>query len=95
MHQVLHNQTNPHVCEKTFKDVQDFKQDLIRLIATCQKCSESYCLRMKNGQQVCRFGYPKPLQSSTALNVQDDNFELITARNDPLVNSHNPIQLCS
>ena len=42
---------------------------------------------MKNGKQVCRFGYPKALQSTTTL-------ELVTARNDPLVNSYNPIQLC-
>ena len=91
-------QTDPHICEKPFKDVQDFQQDLIQLVATCQrhtKCSESYCLRTRNGQQVCRFGYPKALQSSTTLDVHDGNLELITARNDPLVNSHNPIQLCS
>ena len=91
-------QTDPHVYEKPFKDVQDFQQDLIQLIATCQrhtKCSESYCLQTRNGQQVCRCGYPKPLQSTTTLHVQDGNVELITARNDPLVNSHNPIQLCS
>ena len=50
---------------------------------------------MKNGKQVCRFGYPKALQSTTTLNIQDDKIELVTARNDPLVNSYNPIQLCS
>ena len=88
----------PHVCNKAFSQVKDFKQDLIQLISTCQRhtrCSPAYCLRTKNGKQQCRFGYPKPLMEKTTLGVVDGHVELDTARNDPLVNSYNPMQLCS
>ena len=91
-------QTNPHVCNKPFSEVEDYEQDLAELIATCQRhtrCSPAHCLRMKNGKQVCRFGYPKPLQEETTLGMVDGELELNTARNDPLVNSYNRIQLSS
>ena len=89
-------QTNPHVCNKPYAAVQDFNQDLIDLIATCQRhtrCSASYCLRTKNGQQKCRFGYPQPLQPQSCLITEDGQPKLLTARNDGLINSHNPVQL--
>ena len=76
--------------------VEDFDQDLADLIATCQRhtrCSASYCLRTRNGQQKCRFGYPKPLQSETTLITEDDDNLLLTTRNDGLINSFNPVQL--
>ena len=91
-----HAQTNPHICNKSYAEVDDFNQDLIDLIATCQRhtrCSASYCLRTKNGQQKCRFGYPQPLQPETCLVTEDGDPKLLTARNDPLINSHNPVQL--
>ena len=91
-------QTNPHVCNKAFSQVKDYEQDLAELIATCQRhtrCSPAYCLRMKNGKQVCRFGYPKPLQEETTLGVTEGELELNTARNDTLVNSYNRMQLSS
>ena len=47
----------------------------------------------KNGQQQCRFGYPKPLQPHTALVTEDGEPVLLTARNDGMVNSFNPVQL--
>ena len=90
---------NPHICNKQYLEVEDHHQDLSDLIATCQRhtrCSTAYCLRNKNGVQQCRFNYPKPLQAETVI-VRDEtgnhNPTLITARNDGLVNSHNPIQL--
>ena len=67
------------------------------LIATCQRhtrCSPSYCLITKHGQQQCRFRYPKPLQQvTTSTRNEDGDIELLTQRNDPLINSFNPIQL--
>ena len=88
--------TNPHVCGKRYTEIQDYKQDLNDLVATCQRhtrCSTNYCLRNIQGQQLCRFGYPKQLQPETVINNDDSQPELLTARNDPLLNSYNPIQL--
>lgn len=65
-------------------------------LLTCQrhtKCSTSYCLRTKQGQQVCRFGYPKPLQCQTIISNEDCETELLTLQNDGLLNSFNAIQL--
>ena len=45
------------------------------------------------GIQACRFGYPKTLQPQTNFSSENDQVELLTARNDTLVNSYNPIQL--
>lgn len=87
---------DPHICNVAYADVEDVHQDLIDLIATCQRhtrCSPSYCLRTVHGEQKCRFDYPKPLQMATTLEVEDGELELHTARNDGLINSHNPIQL--
>ena len=88
--------TNPHICNRSYAEVEDFDQDLTDLVATCQRhtrCSAAYCLRTRNGQQKCRFGYPKPLQPETALVTDDGEPALLTARNDGLVNSFNPMQL--
>ena len=86
----------PHICNRPYSEVEDFDQDLADLIATCQRhtrCSAAYCLRTRNGQQKCRFGYPKRLQPETALVTEDEDPVLLTARNDGLVNSFNPVQL--
>ena len=88
--------TNPHICNQPYSEVEDFDQDLSDLIATCQRhtrCSAAYCLRTRNGQRKCRFGYPKPLQPETALVTEDEDPVLLTARNDGLINSFNPVQL--
>ena len=87
-------QVQPHVCNKPSCEVDDPQQDLIDLVATYQRhtsCSSAYCLRKKNGQQSCRFGYSKPLQEETT--IKTDDVEIFTARNDPLINSYNPAQL--
>ena len=90
---------DPHVCNQSYLRVEDYQQDLSDLIATCQRhtrCSAGYCLRTKNGTQQCRFNYPKPLQPETVISRgEDDNDEptVITARNDGLINSYNPVQL--
>ena len=90
-------QTHPHICNQAYTEVTDFNQDLAALVATCQRhtrCSAAYCLRTRGGKHVCRFGYPKPLQLQTSV-VREDGAEpvLITARNDALLNSYNPMQL--
>ena len=41
---------------------------------------------------MCRFGYPKPLQPETTV-VTEDEPTLLTARNDGMLNSFNPVQL--
>ena len=86
---------NPHVCNQVYGDVIDLDQDLADLVATCQRhtrCSAAYCLRTRNGQQECRFGYPKPLQPRTEIILEEEP-TLFTERNDGMVNSFNPLQL--
>ena len=85
-----------HSCNKPYSEVEDFSMDLVDLIATCQRhtrCSAAYCLRKKKGKQECRFGYPKPLQQVTTITTENGDPSLITARNDCLLNSYNPVQL--
>ena len=89
---------NRHICNKRYSEVEDYQQDLNDLIATCQRhtrCSAAYCLRTKNGVQKFRFNYPKPLQPETVIITDEESHEptLITARNDGLINSYNPLQL--
>ena len=89
-------QVNPHVCSRSYSQVEDYHADLIDLVSTCQRhtrCSPSYCLKTKRGTQSCRFGYPQPLQRETTLSTENGIYELLTMRNDSLVNSYNPIQL--
>ena len=89
-------QTDPHIYNLAYAEVTDYEQDLSQLIAMCQHhmvCSPAYCLRTKHSKQECYFHYPKPLCEETELSVEDGNVELQTARNDPLINGFNPIQL--
>ena len=86
---------DPHVCNKVYGDVNDLDQDLTDLVATCQRhtrCSAAYCLRTWNRQQECRFGYPKHLQPRTEI-ITEEEPTLLTARNDGMINSINPLQL--
>ena len=90
-------QTKPHVCNKPYANVKDINMDLVEMIATCQRhtrCSPAYCLKKKKkGVQECRFGYPKPLQPITTINMEGSTPTLLTQRNDCLLNSYNPVQL--
>ena len=43
-------------------------------------------------RQECQFGYPKPLQQHTTIDMAEEP-TLLTARNDGMVNSFNPVQL--
>ena len=84
--------SDPHVCNELYEDVQDFDKDLADQVATCQRhtqCSAAYCLRTRNGRQECRFGYPQPHTDI----VMDEEPTILTARNNGMVNSFNPVQL--
>ena len=88
--------TDPHICNQLYAEVEDYDRDMADLVATCQRhtrCSAAYCLCTKHGQQECRFGYPKPLQPHTVLVTEGHEPTLLTARNDGMVNSYNPVQL--
>jgi hypothetical protein len=87
------------VCSKLFNEITNHNQDLSDLVATIQrhtKCSPAYCL--KNGPKgitKCRFNFPKQLEAKSRLEIKKDDITLLTRRNDPLVNSYNPVQLVS
>lgn len=88
-----------HPCQKRPEEIDDGLQDYIELINKLQRhtrCSTSYCLKVnkQTSQQSCRFGFLKELRDQTL--VQFDKHgrpELITARNNPLNNPHNRLQL--
>ena len=85
-------------CKKKSSEIQDDLQDYIELINKVQRhtrCSASYCLcSNKNGQQECRFGFPKEITESTYIKYDGKGQpELITKWNDPMINPHNRIQL--
>ena len=77
--------TNPYICSHPYSDIHDYQQDCNYM--------QGYCLWRQQGNQVCRFGYPKPLQPQTNLTSENGEVEILTARNDTLVNSYNPVQL--
>ena len=61
-------------------------------------CSEQYCLRVKNKNKICRFGFPKSINEKTSLIYNRNNigqyflnYEI--KRGDSLVNTHNVFQL--
>src|SRR5688572_14661645 len=90
--------TDRHPCKKHKDEICDDQQDYVELINKLQRhtrCSPSYCLRVnRDGQQSCRFGYPKENIEHTF--VRDNGHgqpELITKRNDPLINPHSRLQL--
>ncbi|EXX69416.1 Pif1p [Rhizophagus irregularis DAOM 197198w] len=86
-----------HPCQKANDELYDDLQDYIELVNKLQKhtrCSPSNCLKTKNSQQYCRFGFPKDNVEHNFIHENDrEQLELITSRNDPYVNSHNRVQL--
>lgn len=74
--------------------VSQYLEDYHNLINKVQKhtrCSAS-CLRRKRGVFKCRFKFPKDLQTSSriVLNEETGRFELLLKRNDPRLNNHMP-----
>jgi hypothetical protein len=86
-----------HPCQKRSEELHDDLQDYVDLVNKLQRhtrCNSSYCLRTdRTGNQSCRFGYPKETTEITYLRDDNGRPELITARNDPLINPHNRLQL--
>ena len=88
-----------HPCSIPFNEVQDLQADLKDLVNICQRhtrCSPAYCLQVTpDGQQKCRFGFPKPLQQHTSATFTHDEqgnrdkLKIIAATNDPSVNKYN------
>ena len=71
---------------------------LLNRVQRHTKCT-SYCLCHAKGSPldtplICRFKYPKELSDITAL-IRDEKgiLQLITKRNDPLLNEHNTLQI--
>lgn len=91
------NQRPPqkHPCQKRLSEAEDIEEDVTQLANTVQrhtKCS-SHCLRMdkKTKKLVCRFHFPYDFceRSKIILNEKKE-FELVTKRNDSLMNKYNP-----
>lgn len=77
--------------------MHDDLQDYIELINKLQRhtrCNPSYCLHVdRSGQQTCRFSYLKETTENTCLRDDNGKLELVTVRNDPLINPHERVQL--
>src|SRR6266498_5049237 len=87
-----------HPCQKGSDEIVDNEQDYIELINKLQRhtrCSSSYCLQTKrNGQTLCRFGYPIERNDRTFIcSDKNEQPEMVTARNDLYINPHNRLQL--
>uniref|UniRef100_A0A1X7SY52 Uncharacterized protein n=1 Tax=Amphimedon queenslandica TaxID=400682 RepID=A0A1X7SY52_AMPQE len=85
---------DPHISKKSFSQVSDFEENLIDVIATCQshtRCLESHCLRTRYGKQECWFEFPKDFQAQTTINITEEEPVILTAHNDGMLHSFNPI----
>jgi len=87
-----------HPCQKRSDELLHYElQDYVDLVNKLQRhtrCNSSYCLRVDRiGCQYCRFGYPKEITENTHLRDDNGQPELITARNDLLLNPHDHLQL--
>ncbi|KAK3920914.1 hypothetical protein KUF71_010151 [Frankliniella fusca] len=97
MHPNINERPAPvHPCRIRISEVDDMQKDLAQLLNKVQrhsKCSDGYCIRYnkKTKSKGCRFKFPKALQEATHLVLNENNqFELVTERNDPLLNNYNP-----
>ncbi|SRR6266498_5594002 len=81
-----------HPCQKHPKKLHDNLQDYIELVNKLQwhtQCNFAYCLHVDHvNQQYCRFEYLKEITENTYLHDNNGKPELITARNDLFINSH-------
>ena len=90
-----------HVCSKDIMQILDDReamdQDYIDLINSVQrhKNHTSYCRKYKSGVMFCRFGFPfkapEPDSYLKFTRKKDGGYktEVITQRNDPVLNKHN------
>ena len=77
-----------HSCNKPYFEVEDFSMDLVDLIATCQRHTRCSVSGRKRQARVSLW-VPKV----TTITTENGDPSLITARNDCLLNSYNPVQL--
>ncbi|XP_052119466.1 uncharacterized protein LOC127748747 [Frankliniella occidentalis] len=97
MHPNINERLAPvHPCRIQVNEVDDMQKDLAQLLNKVQrhsKCSDGYCIRYnkKTKSKGCRFKFPKALQEARDLVLNENNqYELVTERNDPLLNNFNP-----
>ena len=98
-----------HPCKQSYLNVSqnDCDYDYANLVNTVQRhtrCSINYCLKHKQNESgvQCRFNFPFDLCNNTRLefekvNTKDKSTQykakIVTKRNDPRLNNHQPIQL--
>ena len=90
-------QPHPFAVRQSAVEDADYHR-LVNSIEKHTRCSSTYCLRQKNvGVPVeCRFGFPKGLEEKNHFNYEllphrRIGAELVTKRNDHMLNSHNMI----
>ncbi|KAE8738449.1 hypothetical protein FOCC_FOCC016072 [Frankliniella occidentalis] len=95
-HPDIHCPKGPiYPCRKRLSEVVDLEKDLAELLNRVQRHTEhrdGYCMRTnkKTKKKECRFKFPKELADKTEIRYTEDNdLELITARNDPCLNKNN------
>ncbi|GBC03494.1 hypothetical protein RclHR1_05150004 [Rhizophagus clarus] len=85
---------NPHITAWFFeRRFELFFEKVLIPKWNLEDCA-SYCLHIDHtGQQSCRFGYLKEIGKNTYIRDDNGQPELITARNDQLINPYNHLQL--
>ena len=94
----------PHPCTLNVTSLGDTDDsdyhDIVNTVQRHTRCSPTYCLRKKPGQQEqkCRFDYPRPLQQASTLEFEKlpdgtVRASLTTKRNDPRLNAHNHLMI--
>src|SRR6266496_1114972 len=93
--------TTIHPCAQEHGTLNYSQRELAQLLNRVQRHTRctSYCLRRRKGapkdaEMICRFKYPQELRDVTDLANDDRGFlQLLTKRNDELLNSYNPLQI--
>ena len=69
-------------------------EELVNFVQRHTKCLESTFLRKKGTSVQCRYGFPYELQAASSLFIDANGCKTYNpARNDSLLNIHNPIML--
>ncbi|KAK3917404.1 ATP-dependent DNA helicase RRM3 [Frankliniella fusca] len=83
-----------HPCRTFLSEAVNMRTDLAELLNKVQRhsCSSSYCIRKnkKTGVTECRFKFPFEMETVSQLKLNESgSYELLTARNDELLNKYN------
>ena len=79
------------ICEENHAN--DY-ETLVNSVQRHTKCNEFSCLRKKGSNLVCRYGFPFDLQETSSMFIDSSGQKKYSpARNDPLLNVHNPLML--